>query len=358
MKQTATSLLYRWVELKTQKPKLRIRNAAEELGVSEVELLATKCGESVIRLKPLFSELLGEIEGLGKVMALSRNDNVVHERKGIYQNASLAHPHVGLFVGEDIDLRIFFKAWDSAFAVKEIVGKEGREKSRWSLQFFASNGEAIHKIYLTPHSDVVAFLALVEAYRHDDQGQMQSVRPKVAESAELSDAEIDVDDFQASWRNLNDTHDFFGLLQKHKLSRTQALRLAPKGDYAVAVGNTALREIISKAANRGVPIMVFVGNQGIIQIHTGPVKKLMDFEDWFNILDPDFNLHVKEPAIAQSWVVRKPTKDGVVTALECFDKERKQIAQFFGKRKPGLPELNEWREIVAEVEQSLKKINV
>jgi len=88
----------------------------------------------------------------------------------------------------------------------------------------------------------------------------------------------------------------------------------------------------------------------MIQIHTGPVKKLMDYENWFNVLDPNFNLHVNETKIAQSWVVRKPTTDGVVTALECFNEEGKQIVQLFGKRKPGIPELTEWQDIVASVE--------
>ncbi|MEL6651691.1 MAG: ChuX/HutX family heme-like substrate-binding protein, partial [Bacteroidota bacterium] len=118
-----SSLKARWDALKTEQPRLRIRNAAEKLGVTEVQLLATQCGENVIRLRPDFQAILTQVESLGKVMALSRNDSVVHERKGVYLNPSLGNPHVGLFVGEDIDLRIFFKSWDSAFAVTQSVGK-------------------------------------------------------------------------------------------------------------------------------------------------------------------------------------------------------------------------------------------
>lgn len=291
-------------------------------------------------------------------MALSRNDSVVHERKGVYLNPSLGNPHVGLFVGEDIDLRIFFKSWDSAFAVTQSVGKPEKPMVRRSLQFFAKDGEAVHKIFMTPHSDLEAYERLVSAFRHEDQSLEQTVAPKTEIKAELPDQEIDVEAFQQSWRDLKDTHDFFGLVMKHKLSRTQALRLAPEGNYAVPVANNALREVITKASERRVPIMVFVGNQGMIQIHTGPVRKLMDYEDWFNVLDPDFNLHVKESDIVQSWVVRKPTEDGVVTALECFDQHGKHIVQLFGKRKPGIPELVSWRDIIAEVEQQYSKINV
>lgn len=347
MKVITENLKQRWEELKQEQPGLRIRNAAQHLAVSEAELLATRCGgQGVIRLRPVFSEILEEIEGLGKVMALTRNDDVVHERKGVYLNASLGSPHVGLFVGKDIDLRIFFKSWDSAFAVTDVA----RGKSRNSIQFFAKDGEAIHKIYMTSDSDINAYETFVEKYRNEDQSQVQPIGEPAEAVKEQPDESIDVESFRQGWVKLEDTHDFFGLVRKHKLTRSQALRLAPKGNYAVKVDPLAFRKIISLAAERETPIMVFVGNQGMIQIHTGSVKRLLDHEDWFNIMDPDFNLHVKEPHLKEVWVVRKPTKDGIVTALECFDAKGTQIVQLFGKRKPGIPELMEWRNIIAEVE--------
>ncbi|MEL6675550.1 MAG: ChuX/HutX family heme-like substrate-binding protein [Bacteroidota bacterium] len=351
MENVINPLAAQWAALKEEQPGLRIRNAAKALDVTEVQLLATRCGDGVKRLKPPFQEILKEIESLGKVMALTRNEEVVHERKGVYLNPSLEHAHVGLFVGEDIDLRIFFQSWASAFAVEEAF----KGKVRRSLQFFAKDGYAIHKIYLTPHSDVAAFEVLVAKYLHEDQSPIQEgIEPVKEKEAEKPDAEIDVATFQEGWRKLEDTHQFFGLVKKHKLSRSQALRLAPEGNYAVPVKPQALRDIITKASEKQVPIMVFVGNQGMIQIHSGPVKKLLDYQQWFNIMDPDFNLHVNEPAITQTWVVRKPTEDGTVTALECFNEKGDQVVQFFGKRKPGIPELEGWREIVAEVEAELR----
>lgn len=347
MESTAENLKEKWEALKKEQPHIRIRNAAEALGVSEVELLATQCGDNVIRLRPEFKEILQEIESLGKVMALTRNEDVVHERKGVYQNASLGNSHVGLFVGADIDLRIFFNSWSSVFAVTNIV----RDKPRHSIQFFAKDGEAVHKIYLTPQSNKNAYDALVEKYRHEEQGKTQEVHAWDDTVTEHANETIDVPGFHQAWLDLEDTHDFFGLLKKYKLTRTQALRLAPEGDYAVKVDPIAFRKIITLVAERATPIMVFVGNKGMIQIHTGPVKRLLDHQTWFNIMDPDFNLHVNEPHLKDVWVVRKPTKDGVVTALECFDVEGKQIVQLFGKRKPGIPELEAWQNIVAEVEK-------
>ena len=116
MEMTQPSLKDRWEALKSEQPKLRIRSAAVQLGVSEVELLATQCGGDVTRLRPAFTEILTRVQELDKVMALTRNEEVVHERKGVYLNPSLSNPHVGLFVGEDIDIRIFFMTLAAAYA--------------------------------------------------------------------------------------------------------------------------------------------------------------------------------------------------------------------------------------------------
>lgn len=151
----------KWEALKADNPHVRIRNAAAQLGVNEAELLVTGVGEGVTVLQPDFSAILTEVQKLGKVMALTRNDECVHERKGVYQNGDFSSPHAQLFVGEDIDLRIFLNHWKFAFAVVE-----GDKKS---LQFFGKDGLALHKIYLTKDSNEEAFDAIVEKFRAEDQ---------------------------------------------------------------------------------------------------------------------------------------------------------------------------------------------
>lgn len=72
-------------------------------------------------------------------------------------------------------------------------------------------------------------------------------------------------------------------------------------------------------------------------------------------MDPDFNLHLDTSRIEETWVVRKPTSDGVVTSVEVFNDKGDIIVQFFGKRKPGVPELEEWRDLVADLELELSQ---
>ncbi len=332
----------KWEALKADNPHLRIRNAAAELGVSEAELLATNVGEGVTVLKPEFKDILTDAEQLGKVMALTRNDECVHERKGTYLNGDFSSPHAQLFVGEDIDLRIFLNHWKFAFAVVE-----GDKKS---LQFFGKDGLALHKIYLTKDSIEAAFDAIVEKFKADEQPSIIECGAVLPKAEEKPDSEIDVEGFRKAWTDLKDTHDFFMMTRKFGVSRTQALRLAPEG-FTKKIDSSKVVNVLEDASEKQLPIMIFVGNRGIIQIHTGNVKKTLWHQQWFNVMDPDFNLHLDVTKIAEAWIVKKPTEDGEVTAIEVFNKEGDFIVQFFGKRKPGIPELQEWKNLVADLEK-------
>jgi len=328
-----------WEAFKTENPKVRIRDAAKQLDTTEAELLSTLAGTSVTRLKDEFQQILKAAESLGKVMALTRNDYCVHERKGVYSNVSFTGP-MGLALNPDIDLRLFMSAWSTAFAVDE--------NGRKSLQFFGKDGEAIHKIYLTETSDAAAYETLVHDFTAEDQHAALVIVKDKQQVEEKADSEIDVSAFREKWLTLKDTHDFHGLLRKFGVTRTQGLRLAPEG-HAVQISYDSLKDIFNKASETDLEIMVFTGNKGCIQIHTGLVKKLVQAGPWFNVLDPDFNMHLREDGIAAVWLVKKPTSDGIVTSIEVFDSEGTIIVQFFGKRKPGIPENENWRLMVNEL---------
>ena len=334
-----TELKERWAEYKLANPKSRIRDDAKALGTSEAELLATGLGTHVQLLDGDFRELIKEMGSLGHVMALTRNDHVVHERKGVYEKISFNN-HVGLVLGEDIDLRLFLGDWKFGFAVSE--------NDRYSLQFFNSFGEAAHKIYLTEKSSKEAYDALVNKYLAADQDVNLFVTEKKEKIAEPDEAaDFDQAAFQQEWLALKDTHDFFTLLRKHKLSRKQALRNAPEG-YAHRIKPESMKPLFDAISETELPIMVFVSNPNCIQIHTGPIKKIFVMGPWLNVMDPEFNLHLREDAIAEAWVVRKPTEDGIVTGIELIDKDGVMFNQFFGKRKPGIPELAEWPALIEQ----------
>ncbi len=349
----ALTLKSEWLKFKAENPKTRIRDAAKLLKTTEAELLATDCNETVTRLDVKITDFLAEeIPRLGKVKALTRNDEVVHERNGEYLNPSFGkNAHVGLFVGEDIDLRIFLSHWKFTFAVSEIA----RGKERFSIQFFSGNGSAIHKIYLIKESNTEAFLKIKTTFKHKIQGiEKDEVNAEVA-AGEKRNEDPDQEKFQQDWLNLKDTHAFFPLMKKHAVSRLQALELAPENDgvkYAKKVSNDVVKRSLEMVAETNTPIMVFVGNKGMLQIHTGPVKKLLEMKEWFNVMDPEFNLHIRTNSIKECWLVKKPTSDGEVNSIEVFNFKEELICTFFGKRKPGIPENSNWREIINDLRSS------
>jgi putative hemin transport protein len=333
--------------LKEMQPQIRARVAALELGVSEGELLASRVGDEAIRLIDDPEVILGEIYLLGEVMALTRNHACVHERKGVYDNVSFSKHGpmaIGLIANPDIDLRLFMNHWKYNFAVIE----QGAHGPRKSIQFFDKTGTAIHKIYLTNHSNEMAYDELVLAQRHQKQETFIEVEEASPLPSDKQDDEVDWHAFRSAWENLKDTHDFHPMLRKFKVGREQAFAKIGH-DFAYEVDNDAARKVLDLVRDKAVEMMVFVGNRGCIQIHTGPIKKLLAHEGWYNVLDPIFNLHLKEDQIVRTWVTKKPTNDGVVTALEIFDEDSQLIATFFGKRKPGIPELEQWRDIIAAI---------
>jgi putative hemin transport protein len=281
------------------------------------------------------------VPALGRVMALTRNEHCVHERKGSYESLSF-EAHVGLALGADIDLRIFPKAWAHALAVTEMT----QAGPRRSLQFFDAHGAALHKIYAIAETDMAAFDALVARFRAGDQSPGATVAPAAKAAAKASaaieTARLQAPRLQEAWDALQDTHDFVPMLRRLDLARLDALRLAGEARAAM-LDLDAGRRLLTAAAAAALPIMVFVGNHGMIQIHTGPVVRIVPTGPWINVLDPDFNLHLRETAVTEAWLVRKPTRDGVVTSVELFDAGGELIVTFFGKRKPGAPEDSAWR---------------
>jgi putative hemin transport protein len=301
---------------------------------------------SALRLRPDWHTLMASLEPIGEVMALTRNASCVHEKIGVYQNATMTE-RVGVIGSATIDLRAFYSKWAHGFAVSEMTAR-GRQHS---LQFFDMSGIAIHKIFLRKDSDVQAYQCLAKLFENDSQQPGLYTEPLASKSPEQPDQQIDVQALHQAWANLRDTHDFFSLLQTHGVSRVQALRLA-QPTFVQQVHCAEVLRVLTAAAARAIPVMVFVGNHGMLQIHTGPIHKVWYEKPWLNVLDASFNLHLRMDHIDTAWIVKKPTADGLVTSFEIFDAQGDAIAMLFGLRKPGQPELSAWRELLDEIQET------
>ncbi len=334
---------------------LRAKDAAEALGLSEGAVVQAHTGahDRPLQAMPLVGgqwlAILQALEACGPVMALTRNETVVHEKDGIYRNLTQEGP-IGLCVNPDIDLRLFFMHWHAGYAVTE-PGRGGTLAH--SLQFFDSTGVAVHKVYARPATDLDAWNTLVA--RFADAGAQRTFQPRAARPAVAPDSSIDVTGLRTAWAGMQDTHEFFGMLKKFGSERQQSFRLT-QGEFCEPLTTGVVTELLQRAAAASTPIMVFAGSKGCIQIHSGPVNNIKPLAtpgaaQWINVLDTGFNLHVRTDRVVSAWLVRKPTSDGVVTSVEVFDDTGEVVVMFFGVRKPGQPELTAWRDLAETLER-------
>jgi len=333
-----TPLHQRWQQLRATQPKLRIRNAAEQLGVSELALLRTE-PDRIQPLRPDFGDLFNRLLDVGPVMTLARNDEVVHETTGVLENFQHSPGSgMGLSTGA-LDLRLFFKQWRHAYAVTE----NGRE----SIQCFDAAGNAVHKIYRVEATNADAWRALVDALADDsaDATPLEAMAPP-----EARQPCTDVEALRNDWAALRDLHHFHALLRRNKTDRLSALEAAGE-EWARPLPVEALERLLQSVAD-DTPIMAFVYNPGVVQIFSGQVHKLARTGPWYNVLDPHFNLHVRTEGLSQCWRVRRPSDDGDVNALDCFNHEGRLVLSFFGERKPGIPELADWRSHLDQLEDA------
>ncbi|MCS6896182.1 MAG: hemin-degrading factor [Bacteroidia bacterium] len=328
--------------LRKNHPNLYLRDAAEQLGVSEMELLRLETGQGVTRLRPEIPALLEALPTLGPLKALSRNRWVVIETTGAYPSPFVERGTM-VFASSIIDLRIYLSAWKYAFAVKSF-GKDG--KPLYSFQFFTEWGEAIHKVYLTASEQIEKWEHLVQRFSHENQSpEADNIAPvpSLPKSSPLENHSKVA--FLEGWNNLTDTHEFFGLLRAFGVDRLTAIEAAA-GLHTWQLPNNALHSLLEWARDSQTPIMFFVGNAGIHHIYSGTIKNVSLARGWLNVLDPDFNIHINPEGINRIYLVRKPTKEGDIYSLEVFGPAGEELLWIFGARKPGLPVPESWRSYV------------
>lgn len=311
-------------QARQEKSQLRERDFADEIGISEGELLAAYVGQTTTRIDANPDKVMALAMSLGEVMALTRNASCVNERDGVYENYR-SGAHACSIIADEIDLRIFPKHWCHAFLVEKPIENGVRR----SVQVFDAAGDAVHKIFLRDGSNLDAFETAKSKYALDDQSDVMSVEPREPVEAPKGDP-AKLDQLKALWDGMTDTHQFNRFTRQLKMNRLGAYRLVGE-PYVRAVETDSVDKMLHAASDSDVEIMVFVGNKGCIQIHSGPINTLKAMGPWQNVLDPRFNLHLRLDHIAEVYEVFKPSKRGMIRSLEAFDADGWVILQVFAR---------------------------
>lgn len=325
---------------RAENPKMRDRDFADSLGISEADLVAAHVGNGVTVIDAHPDNLIPQAEKLGEVMALTRNPSCVIERIGTYTNYHTGR-HAAMVLDAEIDLRIFPKFWEHAFAVE----KQTDAGVRRSLQIFNGVGDAVHKIHLRDTSNHDAWDGIVATLRLDTQNDTLDLRKKSAPEAPKADP-AKVDQLRAEWDQMTDTHQFQKVLSKLKMNRLGAYQIA--GDpYVRRLASGTVEQAFEKIAKTGMGVMIFVGNRGCIQIHGGTCENLKTMGPWFNVLDPRFDMHLRVDHIDQIYAVRKFANGGEALSLEAFDAQGRLILQIFPYQRASEENAVVWKDILS-----------
>lgn len=348
--QKNTTLWQDYQDKKAQGSMLFPTEGAAVLGVSEFELMLASPHSQYIGGQ--CKEVLKQLENFGQVESIVRNALAVHEKTAPYNNLKLGDKMgLALNVG-GLDLRFFMWRWQHMLAVTDI---SRADKPSYSIQFYDEQGSAIDKVYLREltEDNILRWQDMVkEQLNAIDTNELILTAPTPLDQWQYKMLAGDkCDELQQGWRDMTDVHQFHHLLQKLDIDRASSYRQAPE-QMTQQLNIDAVAATFEQARNVGCPIMIFVGNSGMVQIQTGTVQTLKRMGDWFNILDKqhnDFTLHLKDKALAQLWCVKRPTKDGIVTCIEGFDNYGTSVFSVFGQRIEGTPELEAWQKIVAKI---------
>ena len=338
-----TTLWQQYQDLKATNAHLFQYEAAALLNVSEGTLLADS--PDCVYLGSDIEGIFKQLTQIQEVQLMVRNDVAVHEKHTRITPFKWS-PKVSLAIDVGgFDVRVFTPHWRHALAHDFVT----RGKNFRSIQFFNDEGFALQKVYLQSDDDAL-WQHIIDTFKQDDKptfvkNETEQIKHTTALSAE------EKQDFQNKWREMTNVHQFFGLLEQYGLTRKQAFENAPEG-YALRLPTSAIEQAYTQAAEEQVPLITFIGNKGIVQIQTGTVKNVSRMRGWLNIFDQKhngFTMHLDDSKIDSTWLVVRPTSDGLVSCLDALNADGQSVWSVFGQRVEGQAELASWRLLLQKV---------
>ena len=275
---------------KTENKKLRIKDIANHLEVSEAELLTTQIDNSSLKYLKIsdYNIFFKELFKSHKVMFLIRSDFIVHEK--VIVCSEIEYHKNKIFFKNKKPLTDFdFKKIENSFFEK----KTHQNKPLLSFQFFDQYGNAILKIFLKS-KDYSVFESLSDKFSFVYDYNLQKNILKKNEISERKKS-LNLDSFQNQYTK------------------------------RIKTDNLILRKILENASKHKFPIQIHALGNYSIQYHFGSVKNIMDFGPWINVIDKNFNIHVMENKINNNYITIKEVDGKYFYQIQILDENNNLI---------------------------------
>ena len=287
-----------WQAFKTnpENKRVRIRDAAAKLLVSEVELLSTSIGESVhfINFKD-FNTFLNDILSLDKIMLLTRSDYVVHEITVETNNITLDSNNL-IFDKTTSQPLLRLNPDDFHYCLSEL--KEHQGKNLYSFQFFNKCGNSVIKIYLKGKSENV-FEKIISKYKTDYDYSIQKNQP----------------------HNIKQTYDSNNLSIQYEFGSPPIKESIMFKEFDGSI----LRTTMEALAKNSISTQFYGIGPNTIQYYNGIIKNVLDYGPWINVIDKKFNIHILENKIISSRLNSFNIKNKNYHSISFFDKNDNHV---------------------------------
>lgn len=291
--------------------------------------------DQVVFLQGEWDALLGEVKRLGDVSVLTGNEALMNLASGTFERFEGGDGRA-IIVSKGIDLRFFLGRWKYAAAILPASG------SVPGIAFFDGAGVPVFRVLLTETSNTAEFDAIVAQYKGEKPAlALETAVPKAAE-APSEETKVA---FLEGWRKLQDTHEFSGLLRDHKVSRTEALRIA-EGEFTAQLDPATYGALFEQLVDQEVAIMIFALNDGCVQIGTGVINELNRARGTLQLAEDDSRTLIKLDGVKEVWRVSKPTERGQIHSLELYDGNGEALAYLFGSEKGDSTSIVKWKDLL------------
>jgi putative heme degradation protein len=112
------------------------------------------------------------------------------------------------------------------------------------------------------------------------------------------------------------------------------LSLQSAAIQAEPLGAGAAEVVLKRAAELAISLVVVVGHSGAVQLHRGPIQKILRTGPWINVLDDAFNLHLRDAQLTSAACIRELTDAGDVS-LYWGDAHHRPVLQIFSEDRSG-----------------------
>lgn len=225
------------------------------------------------------------------------------------------------------------------------VTQRGPSKAKRSLQLFDRAGTLCHELRLRDEGRFADFDVLAELHA---KGPLAFELP-ASRRKRRYDQVLVAGALRELWGAGCKDDEIAALLEDADKSRAWALRTVGSIWTERVVGEGPL-SVMRRAVAGHLTLTVTLRHDGVEHHHVGLARRLHSTGGRLVLRAPGFSARVEGGRSSSTWLVRRPTKQGVETSLECHDSMNRLSVVISSTNVQGPRQEKAWNDLLADLE--------